>query len=151
MPLALLLLQVGMEILLAAFLGLLGTTYPFQLSSMAKGTATRPAVYTIIEDVCAVDGGEGANFRKAFDARYQASAEIRLLLRKMDWTWGVSSVCVATALLAIIWTLDNPDVGFGLGWLLPWAWAAFMALLTIKTTRAAKMKENSRLLAHNSG
>lgn len=145
MPISLLIFQVCTEMLLGALLGILGTAYPFRMSSMAKGAPTRPAAYTIVEDVCAVDGGEGVSFRTAFDARYQASAEIRLLLKKMDWLWGVSGLCIAIILLVIIWSLDNPDVGFVLGWLLPWAWAAFMAFFTVRITHTAKAQETSRL------
>jgi hypothetical protein len=66
--------------------------YPFRFSSMSRGDVARPVLYTIVEDVVAVDGGQGTRFRELFNQRYLASKPVRKLLREMDLLWGISGV-----------------------------------------------------------
>lgn len=115
LSLPLLQLQVCLQSLIASVMTVYNVKYPFRFSSMARGVSVRPACYTIIEDICAVDGGEGTRFRQAFDQRYNASSPIRRLLLHMDLIWGISGTIVGAVLLGLIWGLDNVDVSFALG------------------------------------
>ena len=75
----------------------------------------RPAVYTIAEDVVAVDGKQGDIFRAAFNARYEASPEFRQLLAHMDLLWGCSGVAVAAGCIAVIFAVEETSVGWAIG------------------------------------
>jgi hypothetical protein len=84
LPLLLLMLQVCIQVLLATILVPLRAQYPFRISSMAPGEVMRPALYTIIEDVVSVDGGQGIVFREVWNQKYLASRPVRRLLMEMD-------------------------------------------------------------------
>jgi hypothetical protein len=62
------------------------------LSSLQPGEAFRPAVYLIVEDVTAVDGGGGLPFRQAIARRYEASQPFRRLCTEQTaifTAWGL--------------------------------------------------------------
>jgi len=62
------------------------------LSSLQPGEAFRPAVYLIVEDVTAVDGGGGLPFRQAIARRYEASQPFRRLCMEQTaifTAWGL--------------------------------------------------------------
>ena len=75
----------------------------------------RPAVYTIVEDIMAVDAEEGLKFRIAFDNRYTESPIFRNLLFNLSWLWGLSVSICAAALTAVIFTISNIDVAYVIG------------------------------------
>lgn len=130
LPLSLLLLQVCTQLLATTVLVHVRAPYPFRFSSMSRGDVARPALYTIIEDVVAVDGGQGLQFRELFNQRYLASMPIRKLLREMDLLWGVSGVAVAAALVGLIFKLHNEDISWIIGKLPSWDSALFIPLVT---------------------
>ena len=115
LPLSLLLLQVCSQLLLTPVLMAMRVRYPFRFSSMPKGEVARPGVYSIIEDVVAVDGGQGTRFREILNQRYLASAPIRRLLKETDLLWGISGVAVAVALVVLIFELHNADISWVIG------------------------------------
>ncbi|RDX46825.1 hypothetical protein OH76DRAFT_1406679 [Lentinus brumalis] len=53
---------------------------PFCVSSMPPWTGLPPAVYTLVEDVLAVDGGGCVEFRQAWRTRYEHSAVMRRIV-----------------------------------------------------------------------
>lgn len=75
----------------------------------------RPAVYSIVEDVVAVDGGQGTRFREELNQRYMASASIRGTMRRFDLLWGASGFAVAVVLVVLIWTVGSEDVAWTIG------------------------------------
>lgn len=115
LPLSLLVLQVSSQLLCAAVMVRIETKYPFRVSSMERTAMVRPGVYTIIEDVVAVDGGQGQQYRRLLDARYRSSKAIRLLMAHLDLAWGVSGMAVAAALIALITTLPSAKMVFIVG------------------------------------
>jgi hypothetical protein len=115
LPLSLLLLQVCAQVLATTALVPLRARYPFSFSSMPRGELVRPALYTIVEDVVAVDGGQGTRFRDVFNQRYLASEPVRRLLREMDLLWGVSGFAVAVTVVVLIFKLENKDVLWVIG------------------------------------
>ncbi len=111
---------------------------------MTKGDGpVRPAVYTIGEDIVAVEGGGGTKFREQFNERYLASATVRTLMARLELLWGVSGVAVAIVLIVLIFKLKNEDVSWTIGWTVPWAWAAICAMTTILWTRSALKWESA--------
>lgn len=141
MPISILMLIVSTELLIGAIAVLARAKSPIRLSSIERGARARPGSYVIAEDICAVDGGLGEKFRIPFDGRYRASREIRSLLLKTDLIWGLSGATVGAILMATIWWVSNPEIGFALGWIVPWIWAGVLAFITIKMTSAAKKRE----------
>ncbi|EIW51560.1 uncharacterized protein TRAVEDRAFT_41074 [Trametes versicolor FP-101664 SS1] len=103
---------------------------PFRVSSMPPYTGLPPAVYTMVEDVVAVDGGGCVEFRQAWRIRYEHSAIMRRIVRVTSLWWGASGCLFAGAFIAIAWTTAD-DIGYGIGWGLPWLWAMVSGALTI--------------------
>lgn len=88
---------------------------PIRFSSIARGDPLRPAVYVIVEDVVAVDGRQGDVFRAQWNARYESSAPVRMLLARLDVFWGVSGVVVAGAVIGVIFGVKQDAVGWAVG------------------------------------
>ncbi|KAF7183972.1 hypothetical protein CNMCM7691_004462 [Aspergillus felis] len=130
LPLPLLTLQISSQLVLGSILVWLRAKYPFRVSSMAKGALVRPGVYTILEDVVAVDGGQGLHFRQLLDNRYRSNRALQDLLQWTGWAWGLSGLGVSVVLLALIGSLTNEEISFVLGWSVPWVWVAVLTLLT---------------------
>ena len=105
---------VGGEVVISFFMCLFGINTPFRVSSLPPGAKTRPAVYTIIEDIVAVDGGGGRPFRKALNARYEASPHFRRMLHRLNAFWGFGAIFVAGVVTTVVWTIPE-EVGYGIG------------------------------------
>ncbi|KAI0632540.1 hypothetical protein C8Q77DRAFT_931967 [Trametes polyzona] len=103
---------------------------PFRVSSMPPYTGLPPGVYTMVEDIVAVDGGGCVEFRQAWRIRYEHSAIMRRIVRVTSIWWGASGTILAAAFIAIAWTTPD-DIGYGIGWGLPWLWAMVSAALTV--------------------
>jgi len=103
---------------------------PFRVSSFQPGHVLPPLTYTIVEDVVAVDGGGLLEFRQAWRSRYEASRVMRKLMRDISLLWGISGCVLAAGLIAIAWTTAE-DVGYGLGYSMPWLWAMVLTVATI--------------------
>ncbi|PKX90358.1 uncharacterized protein P174DRAFT_454419 [Aspergillus novofumigatus IBT 16806] len=147
LPLPLLAFQISSQLVLGSMLVWLRAKYPFRVSSMAKGALVRPGVYTIIEDVVAVDGGQGVHFRQLLDARYDSSKALQALLQRMGWAWGLSGLGVSILLLALIGSLTNKEISFVLGWSVPWVWVTVLTLLTYFIVRTAQTSEEVTAIA----
>lgn len=115
LPLPLLTLQISSQLVLGSILVWLRAKYPFRVSSMAKGALVRPGAYTILEDVVAVDGGQGLHFRQLLDNRYRSNRALQDLLQWTGWAWGLSGLGVSVVLLALIGSLTNEEISFVLG------------------------------------
>ena len=120
LPLSVLLLQVAGQMVLLIPLRAFGWRVPCRISSYTKGEKARPAVYTIIEDIVAVDGKQGTDFRRIFDERWHASPEFRRLLEQMDILWGVTGVIVAGVCIGVGFGVKSTDAA---------AWAIGKTLL----------------------
>ncbi|TFK85733.1 hypothetical protein K466DRAFT_587853 [Polyporus arcularius HHB13444] len=103
---------------------------PFRVSSMPPWTGLPPAVYTLVEDVVAVDGGGCVEFRQAWRIRYEHSAVMRRIVRVTSLWWGATGMVLAAAFIAIAWTTSD-DIGYGICWGLPWVWAMVSAAITV--------------------
>jgi len=95
-----------------------------------KGARVPPLVYTLMEDIVAVDGNGGKAYRAALQARYDASARFRTLVAQLNWFWGVSGFTLGVALIAIIWSIPQ-EVAYGVGWGSPLVFAALWAAATV--------------------
>lgn len=85
-----------------------GFRAPFRISSTPKGSVMPTALYVLIEDVVAVDGGGGQIYRYALRTRYLSSPYFRRMLFEMNCFWGGGSIICAAAITAIIFTVSEP-------------------------------------------
>jgi hypothetical protein len=115
MPPSVVLYIVSFEILGARVFDLCGMKTPFRFSSTPGGQPIPPASLIIIEDVVAVDGGGGIEYREAIMRRYKASEPFRRLLRQMDWFWGLGALGIGIAVTVVIFLNPNEIVSFAIG------------------------------------
>ena len=85
-----------------------GFKAPFRISSTPKGSVMPTALYVLVEDVVAVDGGGGQIYRYALRTRYLSSPYFRRMLFEMNCFWGGGSIVCAAAITAIIFTVSEP-------------------------------------------
>lgn len=130
MPLTTMLYAFGTELLLIDILRLFHVPAPIRLSSIPKGAQLRPCVYTIIEDVCAVDGSGGTAFREALNRRYEASHVFRTMLRRLGIFWAVGAEGMAVVCTILIFTIGE-DAAYAVGWSVPFVWAGIWTVCTI--------------------
>jgi hypothetical protein len=87
---------------------MMGYKAPFRISSTPKGSVMPTALYALIEDVVAVDGGGGQIYRYALRTRYLSSPYFRRMLFEMNCFWSGGSIVFAAAITAIVFTVDEP-------------------------------------------
>jgi len=113
---------------------------PVRVSSLPRRAILPPLTYTIVEDVIAVDGGGGLEFRQAWRHRYEASRVIRKIIRTTAIGWGLSGTVLAAGLIVAAWTAPT-DTGYGLSYGLPWLWAMLSAVGTILYVKSELERE----------
>ena len=89
-------------------LRMLGFKAPVRISSTPRGSTMPTALYALIEDVIAVDGGGGQKYRYALRTRYLASPYFRRMLFEMNCFWAGGSIIIAAAITAIVFTVSEP-------------------------------------------
>ena len=95
---------------------MIGYKIPFKMSSLDKGDPIRPFTYTIVEDVIAVDTGQGRAYREAINMRYQASHRFRELLRRVDLLWAIPALVVGVGCTVVVALPQIPEtVSYGIG------------------------------------
>jgi hypothetical protein len=88
-----------------------GFKAPFRISSTHQGSAMPTALYVLVEDIVAVDGGGGQKFRYALRTRYLSSPYFRRMLFEMNCFWAGGSLVAASAITAVIFTTSE-DVAY---------------------------------------
>jgi hypothetical protein len=158
MPAATMLFAIGFQLLILDILRLRGVPAPCRISSLPKGAALRPGIYAYIEDICAVDGSGGTEFRQRLNLRYQASKAFREMLHRLTLFWAIGAIVCATVTTAIIFTIQR-DAAYvvslssisttfkqyanssQVGWILPFLWAGVWAAITIPWVQRDLEKE----------
>jgi hypothetical protein len=141
MPLSSVCFTFGTSILFIDFTRNMGWTLPIRISSQAARQTLRPGIYPYIEDIVAVDGGGGAAYRERLTARYEASPVFRRMLRRLSWFWGIGAELVGVITTVLVFTLKR-DVGYAVGWSLPFVWGGVWTILTIWYVRRELRREN---------
>jgi len=113
---------------------------PFRLSSLPAGHIAHPAVFTIIEDIIAVDGGGGVQYREELVARYDASPLFRHMLNRLDAFWGFGAIFCSAVVTTLLWTLPEA-IGYGIGWGVPFIWGGLWTVLTFRYVQSCLIKE----------
>jgi hypothetical protein len=119
----------GTELLVVDISRFFQVPAPVRISSVPKGAQLRPGIYSLIEDICAVDGSGGTAFRVALDQRYASSHIFRAMLRRLGIFWAVGAEAMAVVCTILIFTLQD-DAAYVLGWSAPLAWAGVWTLCT---------------------
>ncbi|KAI1843145.1 hypothetical protein JX266_010672 [Neoarthrinium moseri] len=141
MPLATMLFVFGTLLLTIDGCRYFHVTAPCRISSIPKGAQLRPGIYSLIEDVCAVDGSGGTDFRVAFDRRYEASHVFRSMLRRLGIFWAFGAQGCAILNTALIFGLNNADAAYTIGWSVPFIWAGIWTLATFWYAKRELKKE----------
>ena len=130
MPQASMLYAFGTELLIVDIMRYFQLPAPIRVSSVPKGAQLRPGIYSIIEDVIAVDGSGGTDFREALNRRYEASHVFRSMLRRMGAFWAFGAQGMAVVLTILIFTIQD-EAAYVVGWAAPWIWAGVWVWITI--------------------
>lgn len=151
MPQSIILYLTGGLLCLTGTMNSMGWKTPVRISSVERGEVPRPGVFTLMEDIVAVDGGGEVTFRQALAAKYEGDLSFRRLLVQLNWFWGIGSVLVGIVTTVIVYVVENIDVVFALGkstvltgfwliligWCIPWIWGAVGAALTVRWSKRA--------------
>ena len=130
MPVTSMMFVFGTELLIADILRYFEVPAPFRISSVPKGSQIRPCIYSIIEDVVAVDGSGGTTFRENLNKRYEASHIFRAMLRRLGIFWAIGAECMAVVLTILIFTIQH-EAAYCVGWAVPFIWGGIWAMITI--------------------
>jgi len=141
MPAPSMIIAFGLQMLIIDILRYFKVPAPLRISSLPRGAALRPGIYSIIEDVCAVDGSGGTEFRQRLNLRYQASHSFRQMLHRLTLFWAFGALGAGCGTTAGIFTLDSKDAAYVIGWVLPFVWAAIWTLFTIIYVKRALIQE----------
>ncbi|KAH8905700.1 hypothetical protein BR93DRAFT_697316 [Coniochaeta sp. PMI_546] len=129
MPVPTMLFVLATELLVVDILRVFHVPAPVRISSVPKGAQLRPGIYSLIEDICAVDGSGGTEFRTALDRRYAASHIFRTMLRRLGVFWAVGGEACAVVCTILIFTI-NAEAGYVIGWSVPFIWGGVWTLCT---------------------
>ncbi|KAL0257918.1 hypothetical protein SLS55_007086 [Diplodia seriata] len=130
MPVPSMVFAFGVEMLVMDIARIAGYRAPMRISSLPKGSPLRPGIYSIIEDICAVDGSGGTEFRQRLNLRYMASHQFRLMLHRLTLFWAFGACAVAALTTALIFTMQR-DAAYVIGWVVPFLWAGIWAGITL--------------------
>lgn len=106
-PASTMLFAIGVELLLVDILRLAGIRAPCRISSLPQGSLLRPGIYAYIEDICAVDGSGGTEFRQRLNLRYQASKAFREMLHRLTLFWAIGAIVCSAVTVAIVFTIQR--------------------------------------------
>ncbi|KAG4430022.1 hypothetical protein IFR05_014491 [Cadophora sp. M221] len=121
---------------LSLVLNFLCVKLPFRFGSMDAGTVVRPAIYYIVEDVVAVDGNGGVEYREAFGARYESSPMFQRMIRTLSAVWCLAFYAIAAWFTVLVFTLPVVAV-YAVGWAGPFPLAGLLAVWTIYYVKSA--------------
>lgn len=146
MPVPSLLLLLGSILLLSLILNGLEVLAPFRLGSTGRHEASvRPAIFYVVEDIVAVDGGGGAEYRVAWNARYASSKVFREMIFTLSITWMVGFFVVGGGLVGMIWGVEGGEdvmmAVLGVCWGLPFLLGAVGAWRTVGFVKGCLRRE----------
>lgn len=143
MPVTSLMYAFGTEIILIDTLRYLKVPAPCRISSLPKGAQLRPGIYNIVEDVVAVDGSGGTEFRERLNARYSASHIFRMMIHRLALFWGIGAELMAVVLTILILTLPG-EAAYCVGWAAPFVWAGVWTGLTFIYVKRCLKREHEQ-------
>lgn len=140
MPAPVLMFFLATLTLLSLVLNGLQVTLPFRMGSVDAGNVVRPAIYYIVEDVVAVDGNGGIEYREAFTTRYETSPVFERMIWMLSLVWMLAFYILAAGFAVLVFYLPWPAV-YAVGWAGPFPLAGLMALWTIFYVKSTLKEE----------
>lgn len=116
---------------------------PFRFGSVPPWNPVRPAVFYIVEDVVAVDGNGGSEFRQAWNGRYEDSEIFQEMIWVLSVVWMLSFFIVAIAVTVAVWWLPVWIV-YAVGWAAPFPIVGLMVVGTIYYVKSVLRRERER-------
>lgn len=107
MPVPSMVFAFGVEMLVMDIARIAGYRAPIRISSLPRGSPLRPGIYSLIEDICAVDGAGGTEFRQRLNLRYMASHMFRQMLHRLTLFWAFGACAIASITTALIFTIQK--------------------------------------------
>jgi hypothetical protein len=109
-------------LLISLVLNVLNVKAPFRLGSTGKGDGeVRPAIFYVVEDIVAVDGNGGVEYRAQFNSRYASSPIFRRMLFRLSVVWMLVFYLIGTLLTILMIALGISWAGpFVVGGVLAW-------------------------------
>ena len=114
LPAPLFFFQCGLQLLWTSWMNSTRRPAPFRISSWDKGERTPLLIYTLVEDIVAVDGGAGKEYRQRLMARYKISPKFRLMLAQLNWFWGIGALLDGAGTIVVLFTIDE-KIAYGVG------------------------------------
>lgn len=133
--------EVGLQLVITSFLTIFGVPLPFRFSSVGKGEPWRPAIYFLWEDLTAVDGGGGAEFRARLDLRYRSSPPFRSMLRDLGFLLGFGGMALVGIECGLVFSGASDDVVYGTTFAVAVVWAGIGAVVGITYSKWALRRE----------
>jgi hypothetical protein len=130
LPTAVLMYLVATLTLLSLVLNYSKVKLPFRFGSLGPGNIVQPAIFYIIEDIVAVDGAGGMEYRKAFVVRNEKSPVFRSMIWNLSVVWMVAFYLLAILFTVLVFTLPIAAV-YAVGWAGPFPLAGLLTLWTI--------------------
>lgn len=109
-----------------AIITLIPFKIPIRVDSDPAGSPVQPLLYYAAEDFMAVDGCQGREFRRRYQARYQTSPSFRRMILYLTLFWIAGCTIYIGCASAIIWNLRfefafGSTFGFLFFWIILWA------------------------------
>lgn len=147
LPASVLMFYLATLTLISLILNGLSVKLPFQFGSVGKGNVVRPAIYYIVEDVVAVDGFGGIEYREAFMGRYESSMIFRNMIWSLSVVWTTAFYLFAVVFGVLVFRLPTAAV-YAVGWAGPFPLGGLMAMGTIFYVQST-LKEERRVKEGN--
>lgn len=123
--------KVCAQLLVFAVMARLHVKIPLRVSSVPAGTTGPSGAYSLVEDIVAVDSGQGRTYRQQLVNRYKARKTVQSLCHETDLLWGISGMVIGIGTISLVFAFSDEDLAFALGWAIPWFFAAVMRVLMI--------------------
>ncbi|KAF2090481.1 hypothetical protein K490DRAFT_34887 [Saccharata proteae CBS 121410] len=143
MPVPSMVFAFGVELLAMDMFRIAGFKAPIRISSLPAGSPLRPGIYSIIEDIVAVDGGGGTEFRQRLNLRYMASHLFRQMLHRITLFWAFGACIIAAVTTALVFTIQR-DAAYVVGWVVPFIWAGISAVITTYWVKSSLADEYAK-------
>lgn len=125
---------------------------PFQMSSLPAHQPFRPGVYFIMEDIVAVDGNGGYEYRKRINTRYLTSPPFRQLMQHLTILfafWSLVLFLVALAIVVVnVQSGFDEDIVYGIVVGFSVAWSALVTLIAWYYAQWSLQKEKTWWTTH---
>ncbi|KAG8987012.1 hypothetical protein FRB94_002808 [Tulasnella sp. JGI-2019a] len=102
---------------------------PFWMSSDPPGTIIKPMIFYMVEDICAVDCSKGRQFRREWNARYNASPPFQRLMYRLTIFWIIGCFLYVGISAAVVFT-TKVDFAFAFTLGLVYIWGVIWYAVT---------------------